>query len=452
MRIALIAATIGLLVGLGLNHVTAQPARRPDQKQTRGDSSLSTNPSSTSTGPKTHGGKTLEQWKKELTHADASRRALAIIAIVTFGDEAKSAVPMLIDRIKDPDLSPRGKAILALRMITIDDRDVPRVVDALAGRLWKRNEDQAIIRYEAAVSLRRFANDAAPAIPALINGTLDRSCWEIRHMCASTLWRAALGTGKLNKSPEPVKPPTKPVKPVRPVKPVKPVKPLTPAPADSRGLAIKALMDILRNPKETYQTRLEAVHGLGALGKPADSALLQAEIELLSTCTTTRSTENKPLAIWAYASLVVLGNNTVGDDALSAIARHLKPEYSLEIRSQAAQALGALGDRAKSRIGALIAMLNDKEAVAVSGACTALAQIGDKSDKVIDGLLQVAQHKDPYRAAPAIIALVNMKATNTRVLEGLEKVRANKDTHEDLLKLTKHAIDELKKPPVKKAS
>jgi hypothetical protein len=455
MRIILSAIVVALLLGPG--GVRTQPGGAGKGKLTRDIPESSPNSSTRPlpSGPKTFGGKTLEQWKREATHHDASRRAMAIIAITTFGDEAKSAVPLLIGRIKDPDLSPRGKAILALRIIAVDDQDVPRVVEALATRLSRNPysqqliESQAIIRYEAAVSLRRFADDAAPAIPALINGAHDLSCWEIRHMCVSILWRAAMGNNKLPKPPKPPEPKkSNPPSKTRPGKSRNSERSTTPtlvAPADPRATVIKALLAVMGRPNETYHTRMEAVHGLGALGRPSDPALLRAEIEQLEKYARTTSSENKPLAIWSYASLVALGDDNKGDEALVAIAKFLKPDHKLEHRAEAAQALGALGKRAKKRIPSLVAMLDDKEAVAVSGACTALTQIGDSSDKVVTALVRVAQHKDPFRAAPAIIALVNLKANTPAVLDALEKVRVNKDTHKNLLPLVKEAIDELKK-------
>ncbi len=162
-------------------------------------------------------------------------------------------------------------------------------------------------------------------------------------------------------------------------------------------------------------------------------------------CAVARTVENKPLSIWAYASLVALDDENKGNEALVAIAKFLKPDHKLEHRAEAAQALGALGKRAKKRIPSLIAMLDDKEAVAVSGACAALTQIGDPSDKVVDALVRVAQHKDRFRSAPAIIALVNLKVNTSQVLDALEKVRANRETHKDILPLVQGAIEELKK-------
>src|SRR5439155_1733886 len=162
------------------------------------------------------------------------------------------------------------KACLALRYIEVKKDDRPRIIHALASRLWRRHENEAAIRYEAILTLRQFASDAAPEIPALVNCTLDRTSWETRHMAAATLW-------------------------------------------------------------------------------------------------------------------------------LAAIDKYLKPTYPVETRIQAVQALAALGTRAKSRLPQIVAMLDDREAVVVDGACLALVRMGDTSDKVTDPLISLLEHKDPNR-------------------------------------------------------
>src|SRR5262249_60440898 len=134
----------------------------------------------------------ITEWMKDPTSGDPSRRVVAVLATVNFGDEAGDAVPLLIERLSDPDVSPRAKACVALRYVGMHEKHVKDVVKALGQRLSTAKESQAVVRYEAAVTLSRFAEDAAPIIPALISGLTDGSSWEIRHACASVLWRAAM--------------------------------------------------------------------------------------------------------------------------------------------------------------------------------------------------------------------------------------------------------------------
>jgi HEAT repeat protein len=150
----------------------------------------------------------------------------------------------------------------------------------------------------------------------------------------------------------------------------------------------------------------------------------------------------------------------VADEYLSGIAKYLKKEYSLEIRTQAAQALGALGKKSQKRINSLIKLMDDKEPVVVYGASAALVQICQalekNDDKVIDALISLLKAKDVNRVACGIFALVNLKADIPRVHTALEKVidtekaRAAKDVNAALIKLAQDAIKELKKPKDKK--
>src|SRR4051812_9137286 len=52
-------------------------------------------------------GRTFEEWKADLQHADPSVRTEAILAIVRFGPRAAEAVPLLLKRCLDLDASPR---------------------------------------------------------------------------------------------------------------------------------------------------------------------------------------------------------------------------------------------------------------------------------------------------------------------------------------------------------
>lgn len=339
-----------------------------------------------------YGGKTLAEWKKQLTHQDASKRSMAIMAVMQFGDETAGCVGLLIDRTKDRDVSPRAKALLALRHVAVNDSDVRRVVDALAYRINPNNEGQAVIRYEAALTLKRFHKDARAAIPALVAGTRDTGSWELRHQCAWVLWRVAADA---TNGPDPA--------------------------------AVDALMALLRSDR-AYLVRLEAIQGLGGIGLPSDPLRQKAVLELLTACTNPRSPENKPLAIWAFASLVNLQGASQGKASLNKLARYLN-DPDLEIRAQASQAIGSLGAKAKEKLPELIAMLKDKEDVAVQAGCLALSGVGVVDDKVVEALLEVLDHKDPATAAAAVASLYNLKAMTPRVNAKLDNMRKNAKLH-----------------------
>src|SRR3954447_26013794 len=102
MRVVTGAVLLGLLVAVV---ASAQPPRGTnDPKQAT---------------PSKIAGKSLDEWKKELTIEDASRRAQAIVAIAQFGEAASSCVPAIVDRLTDKDVSPRARALGALRVIPV---------------------------------------------------------------------------------------------------------------------------------------------------------------------------------------------------------------------------------------------------------------------------------------------------------------------------------------------
>ncbi|MFO0878322.1 MAG: HEAT repeat domain-containing protein [Gemmataceae bacterium] len=402
MRIAVGAWVLGALVLI--QPAPAQNLKTDTKQKSPGESSINT--------PSSVGGKRLDEWKKELASDDASRRATAILAVLEFGDDAASCVPLILQRLNDTDVSPRARALLALRTMSIDEKDVPAIVRGIATRLVPPTETQAIIRYEAALSLYRYIADGSPAIPSLIQATMDRSSWEIRHHAVALLWRIGVATNKDN----------------------------TP---DAR--ITEALLAALRFEK-TNKVKLEIIQGLGMMGRPSSGMLLSKVVSELSLCATHR---NRPLAIWAYAGLVSMQDGQAADQALNTIAKFLKNE-DLDTRIQAAAALGALQDKAKKKVPALLEMLSDKEPFAVQAAASALGGINDQSDSVISALIQLTDNKDSSVAGGGVIGLVRLKQNNARVLAVLDKMLEKKDLDRRLRFLVEDGIKELKKPTPKK--
>jgi HEAT repeat protein len=369
-------------------------------------------------------GKTLDDYIKELRSEDASKRSMAIIAISQFGGDSARAVPAVLDRLHDTDVSPRAKALIALRVMAVSGKHVEAVIERVARRLCpytprdqrSPGESQAVIRYEAAVTLYRFLNDAPlasmqVAIPWLCIGAMDRASWEIRQICVSLLWRV----GQVSKeAPD--------------------------AGCDTQ--ALQTLINLVNNEK-TYQVRLAALQGLAMIGKPADQAMLNKTLSTLTACA---GAKNKPLAVWAFAALVSMTEGVASEASLKSISKFLGKEHGLELRSQAAQALGALGPRARSRIPALLDMLTkDPESVAVQGASIALVNIGEASEKVVEALLEVLKHKDPKKAVAAVRGLVELRVNTPQVRGAMEEVlKSTKDSN--LRQWISDGLEVIKKP------
>ena len=360
-------------------------------------------------GPTSYGGKTLSDWRRELASPDASRRADAIVAVTHFGDASAECVKDLLTIVNgDRDVSPRVKALLALRHVAIDAKEVSKVITAVTGRLSTRHESQAIVRLEAIITLRRWVEDPAMsnAVSALILATQDRSSWEIRHASIAVLWRV----GRAQK--------------------------------DGADAAIyEALMAVLQADR-THQVRLETLQGLGALGRPTSGSLLA---KLVTTLNSAAHSENKALAIWAYSALVAMQDGKAAETSLGAIAKFLRNEQ-LELRIQAATALGALNTMAKSRVPMLLTTLKDPEADAVWAAAVALGGIGDDNEKVVDALLELLANKEPMRAAAAVSALVTLRVNSSRVTNAFDKMLKDPDLDLRVRALIDGGLKEWKKP------
>src|SRR5207248_9197032 len=118
--------------------------------------------------------------------------------------------------------------------------------------------------------------------------------------------------------------------------------------------------------------------------------------------------------------------------AIAQVTRFLGKDKALEVRCQAAQALGALGKKARSRVPRLLDMLKDKQPPAVQAACVGLANIGDDSDKVIEALLNTLETtKDSNVALAVCSALIQLKAARRDVFTALEQQLKRTDEQAD---------------------
>ena len=122
------------------------------------------------------GGRPLSEWITDLKNIDPSVRERALRAIPLFGPPASQAVPTIMERCLDRDASPRVRAIGALGMLEISDKDVPKVVETLAKRI--SDDPQSAIKFQAMMTLSRFGiEEGKPAIPALVKMAEDPTTW-----------------------------------------------------------------------------------------------------------------------------------------------------------------------------------------------------------------------------------------------------------------------------------
>jgi HEAT repeat protein len=300
------------------------------------------------------GGKSLKEWINDIDHGDPSSREEAIRAVTLFGDDAVKAVPALLNRLEDRDVSPRVKAVIALGLIKWGKDDAPHVYEGLGKRLT--NDAQATVRVQAALVLLSKGKESKPALPSLVAGTADNLSWEVRKVCVAAL----VDAGKDEKAgPDP--------------------------------RATHALISVLTQPDPAGEVRLEAAVALGEMGKPADDDLrAKAVLVLKQACKTDK---DRTVVIWSHVSAMAL--DKVDAEGLKYIVQYFKGPVSLKTRVHAIRGLGTVGRDAKEYIPALIELLKDSEPVVVQAACWSLGRMGqDAGDKAIAALTDVKKAKE----------------------------------------------------------
>ncbi len=143
------------------------------------------------------GGKSLEEWIKEITSKDPSKGEKAIRTILLFGpDRAVDAVPILISQLKKHpkvvilDSRFRVHGIIALGIILGGaEKPDPKLIGDTVTVLTRFlvTDTQAIVQFRAAQGLGRIGPEAKPAIPKLIAAANDLSTWETREAAVTAL-------------------------------------------------------------------------------------------------------------------------------------------------------------------------------------------------------------------------------------------------------------------------
>jgi HEAT repeat protein len=309
-------------------------------------------------------GKTLAQWKADIREKDISVRQHAIRMVVRFGPLAREAVPNLILALGERDASVRGDAAAALGMLGgmekgIDNEDVNKVVTALSNLLGK-TESQHSVRLQAALALAQLGPRAKNAIGTLcsVDNSHNQYSWELRKAVCYALGRMALDP---KNGPDPK--------------------------------AVNTLLNLLQDP--CGPVRLEAILALSALGVPPSPLLEQEKKELEKRLTD----PDKTVGIWARVLLYFLDEKLVNEKGLSFITSFLAKDPDPNVRKTAAQALGILGPKAKSKIPDLITALKDKDLGVVLMAIGALGIMAQTTDSAVALGEVEAALQDPELAA-----------------------------------------------------
>jgi HEAT repeat protein len=387
--------------------LAAQSAKTsPDSSKTSSESSTRP-PSITEVGGRSYG-----QWMNDLRSPDASKRADALLNLPFFGEVAADAVPAVLGHLQDPDVGVRTKAVNFFKVAHVRDKDKAKVVEALAQRLVGGPsvpvDTQAIVRYEAVTVLMRFPEDGKPAIPALLEGLKEKSCWETRHACVLVLRRAGWDpkTG--------------------------------PEPRVTRALLNQLTAD------RVERVKLEITISLGAMGRPSDPKLLA---EVVDTLQRQGKTPDKPLKLWSHVSLMLL-DDKIAEKSLTEI-RTLLHSPERETRLLCLMALAMLGSRARAAVPDVLEMLDDKEKEVVGAAISALPNMDDRGPRVLNALIKITKGSEQPLIVLSCVALGEIGVAQPEVMEALTAVTQRKELEAQLRQGVEKIIEHLKKPPKK---
>jgi HEAT repeat protein len=305
-------------------------------------------------------GKKLPQWIAEIKHSDPAVRENAIRTVPLFGKPARKAVKALINELRDLDPSLRVNAAISLGLIGMDEADLTEGVRALIRVLT--SDAQINVKYHAAIALGKVGADAKAATPALRTALLDlRGSWELRQAAAlalaGTAWELIESETKDPKQSYWA--------------------------ADPK--AVGALLTAAKNDSST-KVRMQALTSLIYLGMPNDRTV--HENEKMSLLAILRDKHLDPIiGIWTRVALMRV--DKISDVYLKDIAQMLK-HPDLAVRTNAAQALAAIGPSASPRVNDLLDALFDKDPLVAVAAVAALVQIGDDSPPVVAALNKLA--------------------------------------------------------------
>jgi HEAT repeat protein len=361
-----LAGTVAAQTRPAAPKATPPATQKPNTTPPANQPAANPNPSP-ATGPTEVGGKTLEQWVKEIDHPDPSVREHAIRMVLMFGPNARKAIPALVKQVRSlNDLSPQANAIIALSVLGPAAPEFAKdVVDALTVAV---DNPQGIIRYQAATALGNMGPVARTAVPKLANHVNDRASWEIRKAACF-----ALGSVGRDEQGMP----------------------------DMRALA--ALVDAAKDYSK--EVRMEALQGLINLGPPASGNVSQMRNLLEGRL---KYDQDKSVTIWVRVAIMRLDEKAINDANLSIIAKQMKGT-DVDIRIQAARALGYIGYPARSKLPELIEALKDEEPLMVQQVCWSIVRMGADAEKALPSLETLLSHKDGNVKASAKAAIEDIK-------------------------------------------
>ena len=367
--------------------------------------------------------------------------------MVNFGPAADKALPELLKATISGDASVRNDAAAALGMIQLSNADIPRVGAALTNML---DDTQQQVRIKAASSLGTLgplaiSTGGSPNASIRLLGGMIRdfnSSWEVRKTGAYTLGRVGLDA---QKGPDPnamaalLSALHDPCAAVR-LEAIMALSELGMSPRAPEVTAEKKALTLLQKDKDGSvrvwatvlliflddrlatndninllvnaqgdsdpQVRLQAIRGLGALGRTGNDgkARIPNLLVVVPQVLAGLHAADDDTILMTLAILAPLGENAA--PALPQVAKLMK-DKELVVRCGAIRTMGSLGLLAKPYVAEIMTFLDDRDEQVVISAIFALAQLGDLGQAALPilkklGALVVKEpppSKDPARTA-----------------------------------------------------
>ena len=322
--------------------------------------------------PKKIADKDLAHYVKEMREAkDASTRDAAIHILPAFGPDAtKAASVNLIHAMSlDTDVNVRLSAISTVPLIFFDTKDVDAGLNALVKIITPANGGSNQMKHAAAMALGGCGPLAKRAIPVLTDFTLkDVASWQNRKAAAFALARIGQLTGK----------------------------------DDGPDLKVVHALSLSLRTETSHMVRREIVNALMLLGPPRVEATWK-EMRAALTYVAEKDTD-RSVSIWARVALIRSEQDLITDkDPNLQVLVKLLSQSDPALKLEALQALASVGEEAKSRMGDILAFVNNEkeEPFIVATAIWVLSQMKSEANKLIPIIDPMQRHKDPFIKAAA---------------------------------------------------
>jgi HEAT repeat protein len=300
------------------------------------------------------GNKTFEQCLKEFKHGDVSKREAAIRFVLLFPPEFQvRAIPALVAELQKPqptDLSVRTSVCTVLgEIFRANDKIDPNLQYQAATVLRRYLRDpQVVMRFRAAQALGTIGPHAKEAMPELVAMMKDQATWELRQAAAQALGMIAYDSK-------------------------------TGANVD----VLRALYAELGDP--AFQVRLAAIQSLTFLGPPPDQSGTKAYVDALRPVAL--KDPEVAMQIWGRCA-IAHATSDFSAEMLGPITKLMADPDNI-VRTQALQAMGTLGPKARTTMPGIIRCLSDADGMVKMTAIWAAGQMGDASQAAIPHLEKI---------------------------------------------------------------